>query len=68
MSVRCENCGKIVQPLFELDGGIDCFICPECGCTIDACTVLFMTVGPESSHSIIVITIGTTHARKVPEN
>ena len=43
--VRYVNCGKIVQPLFELDGGFDCHICPECGCTIDACTDNIQVIG-----------------------
>jgi hypothetical protein len=38
MLAECKYCKKTVKPIFKMDGGIDIYICPECGNTLDACT------------------------------
>jgi hypothetical protein len=45
MSVECKNCKKIVSPVFKMDAGIDCNVCPECGQTMDACTDNIQVMG-----------------------
>ncbi len=38
MLAECRYCKKKIEPKFKMDAGIDSYICPECGNTIDACT------------------------------
>ena len=31
MSTKCEKCGKLVEPKFEMNGDLDSYRCPKCG-------------------------------------
>jgi hypothetical protein len=45
MSMKCKYCGKLVEPKFEINVGIDSHVCPECGCILDACTDNIQVIG-----------------------
>ncbi|XHH09539.1 MAG: hypothetical protein ACFCUE_02615 [Candidatus Bathyarchaeia archaeon] len=45
MQTKCRYCGKIVEPVFKINEGIDYRVCPECGCVMDACTDNIQVIG-----------------------
>ena len=45
MLTECKYCKKVVDPVFKIDEGIDCRICPECGSILDACTDRIQVIG-----------------------
>ncbi|MCW4030396.1 MAG: hypothetical protein NWE92_12210 [Candidatus Bathyarchaeota archaeon] len=45
MLIECSCCGKLVEPVFIIEEGIDCRVCPECGHIIDACTDNIQVIG-----------------------
>jgi DNA-directed RNA polymerase subunit RPC12/RpoP len=45
MVTECKNCKKLVEPIFKIDEGIDCLVCPECGHVIGACTDNIQVIG-----------------------
>jgi hypothetical protein len=45
MLTECKYCGKSVMPIFKIDEGIDCLVCPECGRIIAACTDNIQVIG-----------------------
>jgi predicted RNA-binding Zn-ribbon protein involved in translation (DUF1610 family) len=45
MLAECKYCKKTVKPTFKMDAGIDSYVCPECGRTIDACTDNIQVIG-----------------------
>jgi hypothetical protein len=45
MSVECKKCGKLIDPVFKTDAGINRRVCPECGCIMDACTDDIRVIG-----------------------
>ncbi len=38
MSTKCEKCGKLIEPILEMDGDLDIYKCPECGSPLYANT------------------------------
>ncbi|NLE03515.1 MAG: hypothetical protein GX638_01760 [Crenarchaeota archaeon] len=38
MSMKCKKCGKSIEPIREMDGDLDSYRCPECGCPLYAYT------------------------------
>jgi DNA-directed RNA polymerase subunit RPC12/RpoP len=38
MSMKCEKCGKLIEPQFEMEGDLDSYVCPECGSSLYAST------------------------------
>ncbi len=45
MLTECIYCGKVIEPIFKIDAGFDCLVCPECGRVIDACTDNIQVIG-----------------------
>lgn len=45
MLAECKYCKKTVEPKFKMDAGIDSYVCPACGNTIDACTDNIQVIG-----------------------
>ncbi|MCW4024380.1 MAG: hypothetical protein NWF01_05010 [Candidatus Bathyarchaeota archaeon] len=47
MTTKCSNCGKLIEPVFKIDAGIDRLVCPECGCILGACTDNIQVIGKD---------------------
>jgi hypothetical protein len=45
MPTECKYCGETIEPIFKIDEGIDCHVCPLCGRVIDACTDNIQVIG-----------------------
>lgn len=45
MPTECKYCGKLIEPVFKIDGGINSHVCPECGHILDACTDNIQVIG-----------------------
>lgn len=45
MPIECKYCKKSIEPVFKVDEGIECRVCPECGKVIDVCTNNIQVIG-----------------------